>query len=80
MGVNSSLTSIRGKETFYTSDSLIPRTQLARRTLLLASTQICSVKVSSIDRKSCKYLQECVAAGKRERLGMFEFGDVEEDE
>ncbi|KAI9571098.1 hypothetical protein HD554DRAFT_2239128 [Boletus coccyginus] len=46
--------------------------------------------LASIDRKNCKYLgayphvvkhlQECVAAGKRERLGMFEFGDVEEDE
>ncbi|KAF8444736.1 hypothetical protein L210DRAFT_1037095 [Boletus edulis BED1] len=46
--------------------------------------------LASIDRKNCKYLgayphvvkhlQECVAAGKRERLGMFEFGDIEEDE
>ena len=46
--------------------------------------------LASIDRKNCRYLgaypqlikhfQECVAAGKRERLGMFEFGDIEEDE
>lgn len=43
-----------------------------------------------IDRRNCKYLeaypqvvrhlQECAAAGKRDRLGMFEFGDIEEDE
>lgn len=46
--------------------------------------------VASIDRKGCKYLssypqlvkklQESVKAAKRDRLGMFEFGDVEEDE
>ena len=46
--------------------------------------------LASIDRKNCKYLgayahvvkhlKDCVAAGKRERLGMFEFGDIEEDE
>ena len=46
--------------------------------------------LASIDRKNCKYLgayphvvkhlQDCVAAGKRDRLGMFEFGDIEEDE
>ncbi|KAJ7096223.1 hypothetical protein C8R44DRAFT_643966 [Mycena epipterygia] len=46
--------------------------------------------VAAIDRKSCKYLsaypqvvkrlQSAVAQAKKERLGMFEFGDVEEDE
>lgn len=46
--------------------------------------------VAAIDRKNCRYLsaypqvvkklQEAVAGAKRERLGMFEFGDVEEDE
>ncbi|KAF8893956.1 hypothetical protein BD779DRAFT_1504456 [Infundibulicybe gibba] len=46
--------------------------------------------VAAIDRKGCKYLasypqvvkklQTSVAAAKRDRLGMFEFGDVEEDE
>src|SRR6187551_1864729 len=45
--------------------------------------------VALIDRKGCKYLsaypqlvkklQESVLGAKRERLGMFEFGDVEED-
>lgn len=46
--------------------------------------------VAAVDRKNCRYLaaypqvvkklQESVNAAKRERLGMFEFGDVEEDE
>lgn len=46
--------------------------------------------LAAIDRKGCKYLasypqlakklQESVSAAKRGRLGMFEFGDVEEDE
>jgi staphylococcal nuclease domain-containing protein 1 len=46
--------------------------------------------VAVIDRKGCKYLssypavvkklQEAVAGAKKDRLGMFEFGDVEEDE
>lgn len=46
--------------------------------------------LASIDRKGCKYLQsyapvlkrlqEAVAGAKRDRLGMFEFGDVEEDD
>ncbi|KAJ7346725.1 hypothetical protein DFH08DRAFT_914727 [Mycena albidolilacea] len=46
--------------------------------------------VAAIDRKGCKYLsaypqvvkklQSAVAQAKKERLGMFEFGDVEEDE
>lgn len=46
--------------------------------------------LAAIDRKGCRYLaayppvvkklQESVLGAKRERLGMFEFGDVEEDE
>ncbi|KAJ7251525.1 hypothetical protein B0H12DRAFT_1119396 [Mycena haematopus] len=46
--------------------------------------------VAAIDRKGCRYisaypqvvkkLQSAVAQAKKERLGMFEFGDVEEDE
>jgi staphylococcal nuclease domain-containing protein 1 len=46
--------------------------------------------VAAIDRKNCKYLpsyplvlkklREAVAEAKKYRLGMFEFGDVEEDE
>lgn len=46
--------------------------------------------LAAIDRKGCKYLgvyptvlkkmQDAVAGAKRDRLGMFEFGDVEEDE
>ena len=44
----------------------------------------------SIDRKGCKYLnaypgvekklREAVSEAKRQRFGMFEFGDVEEDD
>lgn len=46
--------------------------------------------VATIDRKGCRYisaygalvksLQTSLNAAKRERLGMFEFGDVEEDD
>ncbi|EPQ57603.1 hypothetical protein GLOTRDRAFT_99467 [Gloeophyllum trabeum ATCC 11539] len=46
--------------------------------------------LASIDRKGCRYLssypavekklRESINLAKRERLGMFEFGDVEEDE
>jgi len=45
--------------------------------------------VAAIDRKNCRYLaaypqvvkklQEAVTVAKRERAGMFEFGDVEEE-
>jgi staphylococcal nuclease domain-containing protein 1 len=45
---------------------------------------------ASLDRKNCKYsasypqvvqkLQEAIAGAKRDRLGMFEFGDVEEED
>ena len=46
--------------------------------------------LATIDRKGCRYLhsypavlkrmQEAVAAAKKDRLGVFEFGDVEEDD
>lgn len=47
--------------------------------------------LASVDRKGCarylqgypqiyKKLRECVLEAKRDRAGMFEFGDVEEDE
>ena len=46
--------------------------------------------LASIDRKGCKYLsaypsvvsrlQSALAGAKKDRLGMFEFGDVEEDD
>jgi len=46
--------------------------------------------VATIDRKNCPYLnsypqvlkrlQEAISAAKKDRLGMFEFGDVEEDD
>ena len=46
--------------------------------------------LASIDRKGCRYLKaypqmreklrEAVQVAKRDRAGMFEFGDVEEDE
>ncbi|KAF8503095.1 hypothetical protein JB92DRAFT_3084279 [Gautieria morchelliformis] len=45
---------------------------------------------ASLDRKNCKYsasypqvvqkLQDAIAGAKRDRLGMFEFGDVEEED
>jgi staphylococcal nuclease domain-containing protein 1 len=58
----------------------------------LASINVDLVRegLASIDRKGCKYLasypqvqeklQEAVAGAKRDRFGMFELGDVEEDE
>jgi len=46
--------------------------------------------LASIDRKNCRYLssypqmvqklQQAIAEAKRDRMGMFELGDVEEDE
>ncbi|TDL26266.1 transcription factor [Rickenella mellea] len=46
--------------------------------------------VATLDRKGCKYmsaypnvvkkLHEAIAGAKRDRLGMFEFGDIEDDE
>ena len=58
----------------------------------LASINVDLVRegLASVDRKGCKYLgsypqvirklQGAVAGAKRDRFGMFEFGDVEEDE
>ena len=58
----------------------------------LASINVDLVRegLASVDRKGCKYLasypqvqkrlQEAVAGAKRDRCGMFEFGDVEEDD
>lgn len=58
----------------------------------LASVNVDLVRegLASVDRKGCKYLpsypqvqkrlQEAVAGAKRDRCGMFEFGDVEEDD
>ena len=46
--------------------------------------------LATVDKKGCRYLsgypamakklQEAVATAKRDRAGMFEFGDVEEDD
>ncbi|KAH9858386.1 hypothetical protein C2E23DRAFT_898870 [Lenzites betulinus] len=46
--------------------------------------------LATVDRKGCRYLaaypamakklQESIATAKRDRAGMFEFGDVEEDD
>jgi staphylococcal nuclease domain-containing protein 1 len=54
------------------------------------NADLLSEGVAMMDRKNCKYytsytqvmkkLQQSVLAAKRDRLGMFEFGDVEEDE
>jgi staphylococcal nuclease domain-containing protein 1 len=58
----------------------------------LASINVDLVRdgLASVDRKGCKYLasypqvlerlQQAVAVAKRDRCGMFELGDVEEDE
>ncbi|RDB25021.1 Nuclease domain-containing protein 1 [Hypsizygus marmoreus] len=58
--------------------------------LACINADLVSEGLASVDRKNCKYLasypqiikklQESVLAAKRDRLGMFEFGDVEEDE
>jgi staphylococcal nuclease domain-containing protein 1 len=62
----------------------------ARDPLACINADLLRDGVAAIDRKNCKYiasypqvvkkLQEAVAEAKRDRLGMFEFGDVEEDE
>ncbi|KAF8967855.1 hypothetical protein BDZ97DRAFT_1801575 [Flammula alnicola] len=54
------------------------------------NADLVSEGLASIDRKGCKYLssypqvlkklQASIAEAKRDRAGMFEFGDVEEDE
>ena len=58
--------------------------------LACANLDLVREGLASIDRKGCKYisvypqvqkrLQDALAGAKAERLGMFEFGDVEEDE
>ena len=57
--------------------------------LACINADLLSDGLASIDRKNCRYLnsypnvlkklQESVLAAKRDRAGMFEFGDVEED-
>ena len=54
------------------------------------NAELLSEGVAMMDRKNCKYiasypqvmkkLLQSISAAKRDRLGMFEFGDVEEDE
>lgn len=54
------------------------------------NADLVSEGLASIDRKGCRYLasypqvikklQESVLIAKRDRAGMFEFGDVEDDE
>lgn len=54
------------------------------------NADLLSEGVAMMDRKNCKYiasypqvtkkLQQSILAAKRDRFGMFEFGDVEEDE
>lgn len=54
------------------------------------NADLVSEGLASVDRKGCRYfnaypsvvkkLQDSVKAAKRDRLGMFEFGDVEEDD
>lgn len=58
----------------------------------LASVNVDLVRegLATIDRKGCRYLQsypqvlkklqEALQEAKRDRLGIFEFGDVEEDD
>lgn len=62
----------------------------AHNPLACINADLLSEGIAAIDRKNCRYLasypqvvkklQESVLAAKRDRLGMFEFGDVEEDE
>ncbi|KII92084.1 hypothetical protein PLICRDRAFT_50514 [Plicaturopsis crispa FD-325 SS-3] len=63
---------------------------VAQDPLACVNADLLSEGLAAIDRKGCRYLaaypqvvkklQQSVAAAKRDRLGMFEFGDVEEDE
>jgi len=62
----------------------------AKDPLACINADLVSEGLASIDRKGCKYLgsypqvvkklQEAVSIAKRDRAGMFEFGDVEEDD
>lgn len=54
------------------------------------NTDLVREGLASIDRKGCRYLQaypamgkklrEAVAGAKADRLGMYEFGDIDEDD
>lgn len=65
-------------------------TTVSQDPLASINADLVSDGLASIDRKGCKYIsaypnivkkiQDSVKAAKRDRLGMFEFGDVEEDE
>lgn len=67
-----------------------PTESASRDPLACINADLLSEGLALIDRKGCKYiasypqvtkkLQESVAVAKRDRAGMFEFGDVEEDE
>ena len=58
--------------------------------LTCINTDLVREGYATIDKKGCRYLssypqvikklQQCLNDAKRERLGMFEFGDVEEDD
>ncbi|KAI0311712.1 hypothetical protein OF83DRAFT_1149705 [Amylostereum chailletii] len=64
--------------------------QTAADPLACVNADLLREGLAAVDRKGCKYLaaypavvkrlQEAVAGAKKDRLGMFEFGDVEEDE
>lgn len=63
---------------------------VAQDPLACINADLVSEGLASIDRKGCRYLssypqvlkklQEAVNQAKRDRAGMFEFGDVEEDD
>lgn len=63
---------------------------VANDPLACVNADLLAEGLASIDRKSCRYLsaypqivkklQDSVLSAKRDRAGMFEFGDVEEDE
>jgi len=63
---------------------------VAEDPLACVNADLVSEGLASIDRKGCKYissytqvlkkLQTSIAEAKRDRAGMFEFGDIEEDE
>ncbi|KAF9481526.1 hypothetical protein BDN70DRAFT_830817 [Pholiota conissans] len=63
---------------------------VAQDSLACINADLVSEGLASIDRKGCKYLaaypqvikklQASIAEAKRDRAGMFEFGDVEEDD
>lgn len=63
--------------------------EAARDPLSCINADLVREGLAVADRKGCRYagaypsmmkkLQEATASAKRDRLGMFEFGDVEED-